>query len=336
MCWRPGYGEPHCSIVGNPPFFASGADTLPRLSVILPVKDGEAYLRQAVTSTLRALPRDAELVILDDGSTDRTPNILEEFSGRVVVHTNSAPQGLSRGLNRMLEATDSDFVARMDADDICLPWRFRRQLRLVRQADLTFTSIVFVDGRGLPRRPDLVGAIGPDTAALHLVLASCFSHPTMLARRSAIPLGGYRDLAAEDYDMWLRIAASGARIARDPLPGLLYRRHSTQVSSSDAWKQRRVEDLADERILDAYRNAVAALDLPGARSVPAPVLNFVMSLTPPADTESLEWLADLYASVGSRASAVKPTERLALSTRLGRMRSRLAHHDGADAMRAQT
>ena len=294
---------------------------MPRLSVILPVKNGEKFLRRAVSSTLRALPRDAELVVLDDGSTDSTPSILAEYGDRIVVHQNHGSRGLAQGLNYLLQVTDSEFVARMDADDVCLPWRFRRQLALTRIADLVFTAIVFVNGHGVPARPDLAGPIGPDAAVLHLVLASCFSHPTMLARRSSLPEEGYRELAAEDYDMWLRVAASGGRIVRDPLPGLLYRRHREQVSGSAAWKMRRSRELADPRAVAAYADVLTTLRLPS--DPPSGALHFAMSSRREDADGAEQWIAELHAVIRSRIPSLRKTNRPALDARLRRLHSRL-------------
>lgn len=285
------------------------------------MKDGERYIQAAISSTLRAMPRDAELVVLDDGSTDRTPAILDRWRNRIVVHRNSAPRGLAQGLNQLIEATDSEFIARMDADDVCLPWRFRRQLKYAESADLIFTAIVFTNSRGLPTRPDLVGTIGPAAAGLHLLLASCFSHPTMLARRAALPEDGYRPLAAEDYDMWLRVLSSGGRLARDPIPGLLYRRHSGQVSGSDVWSEQRIQELGDGRIMQSYRDALRAQGMDSG--APQSALRFAMAMTPPDTASGRAWISALHRSVEDQLPRLSGRERSALKTRLARLRARL-------------
>lgn len=296
---------------------------MPFLSVLMPVKNGERYLNDAVQSTLRALPTDANLVVLDDGSTDQTFDILASLAtDQLIVHRNSESQGIAPGLNRLLQLTDSEYVARMDADDITLPWRFRRQLKIASRVDLVFTSVVFMNERGRPTRPDLPGRMSAASAPLHLATASCFSHPTMLARRSAIPDTGYRALAAEDYDLWLRMIGEGRTIARDGVPGLLYRKHMNQSSASDDWWKRRENELADESLLDAYRAALGALGLPS--DAPASALRFAMSMVAPEGLEAQEWLLSLNDRIALKLPSLPTLDRLALGARLRSARSRIS------------
>lgn len=216
---------------------------MPELSVLLPARNAADTIAQAVASTLRAMPRDAELVVLDDGSTDGTADeatAAAERAGRaeqmrLIRHEGSG--GVSYALNRLLESTDSALVARMDADDRCLPWRFTRSLRALRAGDdLVFTQIIEMRGKRLSPQPPI--AIAPDIFGLHLLLTNPVSHPTMLARRECFTdLGGYRHVPAEDYDLWMRAALAGAKIRRLPLWGLLYRMHDTQITASGQWRQ---------------------------------------------------------------------------------------------------
>lgn len=299
---------------------------MPQLSVLMPVKNGERYLKRALRSTLRALPKDANLVVLDDGSTDRSSEILAAHAcSKLVVHRTEVSRGIAHGLNLLLGLTDSEFVGRMDADDVVLPWRFRRQLRLAQHADLVFTSLIFTDGLGRPLRPDLPGRMGAASAPLHLAAASCFSHPTVLARRASIPEGGYRPLAAEDYDLWLRFIADGRTIVRDPFAGLLYRRHAHQTSSSTEWLGRRENELAQGGLLDSYRSALDRLGLPA--DAPPSTLRFAMSMVPPQDAMDLAWLGELHERIGERARSLPAGERSALNARLRTLKNRVDSRD---------
>lgn len=224
---------------------------MPRLSVLLPVRNGGRFLGSALGSTLRALPRDAELVVCDDGSEDGTVAVLDKASAdpRLRVLRNDVGQGVAAALNRLLDESDSEFVARMDADDLCLPWRFLRFTEQMRKTELLFAPVLNVDARLRPTSPDLPGAISSSAVPLHLMLGNVLRHPTMLASRVAVEkLGGYRsDVAAEDYDLWLRALAAGLRIRRTALPVLLYREHPAQVTRAAAWnstsEQQRFEEL---------------------------------------------------------------------------------------------
>jgi hypothetical protein len=213
---------------------------MPRLSVLLPAHNAEATLPLAARSTLRDLPGDSELVVFDDGSTDRTAAVLEAISDpRLRVLSGHPPGGVAAALNRLLASTDSALVARMDADDVTLRGRFRRELRAIDAgADAVFTTVI--DWRPDRRMVKPAGPvpIGIEAFPYHLLLTNPVSHPTLLARRAALEgVGRYREVPAEDYDLWLRLANSAARMSRLPLPGLLYRIHPAQVTSSTAWRE---------------------------------------------------------------------------------------------------
>src|SRR5699024_5894599 len=105
----------------------------------------------AVRSTLRALPADAELVVGDDGSTDDTLARLDDIQDPRLRVTPGPGRGVAATLNALLSGVDSEFVARMDADDVVLPGRFARQLRALEDHDAVFTTVAEWRGSGLPR-----------------------------------------------------------------------------------------------------------------------------------------------------------------------------------------
>jgi len=233
---------------------------MPRLSVIMPAFNAESTIRAALQSTLRDMPRDSELVVLDDGSTDATAETAAATGdGRVRV-ISRPNRGVARTLNDLLDATDSELVARMDADDVVLPGRFRRQLRAMDDADAVFTTVVGW-GTGRPTLPRPAG-ISPEEFGLHLLLTNPVAHSTLLARRRAIAAAGaYRELPTEDYDLWLRMARGGARLRRTALPGLAYRTHAGQVTASAQWRR---SSWLDPELAEAY--AQLAEQLTGARA----------------------------------------------------------------------
>lgn len=216
---------------------------VPELTVLLPARNAAGTIGTAVRSTLRALPSDAQLFVLDDGSTDSTAEEALEagchrggLDPRLVVESRPASGGLPNALNWMLQHTDSTLVGRMDADDISLPWRFRSQLAAMgRGIDMVFSQVLPMKGK--LARFALPAGIPPEAFGLHLLLTNPVSHPTMLATRDALErAGGYRQVPAEDYDLWLRAAAGGARIRRLGVFGLAYRFHPGQITASTAWR----------------------------------------------------------------------------------------------------
>src|SRR5207237_10277673 len=102
----------------------------PRVSVLLPVWNGEAFLEQAMESILRQTLSSFELIVIDDGSTDRSAAIAEEFASRDPrMRVLRRPhEGLSAALNAGIAAARGEYVARMDADDISAPDRLRKQV----------------------------------------------------------------------------------------------------------------------------------------------------------------------------------------------------------------
>lgn len=238
---------------------------MPELTVVLPVLNGARYLAPAVTSTLRALPPDAELLVVDDGSTDATPEILERHRDRdrrIRVLRHERPGGVAAALNAGLAATDSRYLARMDADDVCLPTRFRRQLRSLRRLDFVFGSSVLIDDRGRVRGASSPLPVTPRAARYHLLIGNFFSHPTMACRRQALAdLGGYADTPVEDFELWLRAVAAGYRTGQSPLPAIAYRLHDRQITHS--WSVGAADPVLDRayaRLLPGHlRGDVAAL-----------------------------------------------------------------------------
>src|SRR5437867_9556704 len=104
---------------------------VPRVSVLMPVRDGERFVREAVESILGQTFQNFELLIVDDGSTDATPSILLEFTDPRLVRLRQDRAGLIAALNRGLDLARGEYIARMDADDIALPRRLERQVKFL-------------------------------------------------------------------------------------------------------------------------------------------------------------------------------------------------------------
>jgi glycosyltransferase involved in cell wall biosynthesis len=198
------------------------------------VCNGEAYLAEAIRSVLGQTFRDLELIIVNDGSTDATSNILQRFHGedrRVRVY-DQAHAGLVVALNRGLSLAAGDYIARMDADDISAPERFAAQVEYLDRHPAVGICGTWVEtfGHGdheIVRYPCSDGAIRSG-----LLFQSSFAHPSVMFRRHVLQRHrlGYDAQArhAEDYDLWVR-AASYTHFANIPAPLLRYRVHSEQV-----------------------------------------------------------------------------------------------------------
>jgi glycosyltransferase involved in cell wall biosynthesis len=209
----------------------------PRLTVLLPVYDAEAFVAEAVESILAQSFRDFELLAIDDGSRDGSAALLDAFARRDprvrVVRRPHA--GLVATLNAGLALARGELIARMDADDVALPRRFERQVeRLDRDPGLVCIGGAFevIDSKG--RRIDVVHRPCHSEPILEALLAgvSAVCHATaMYRRRAVIAVGCYDDSArlAEDYDLWLRLAEAG-RLENLPEPVLRVRHHDRSES----------------------------------------------------------------------------------------------------------
>jgi glycosyltransferase involved in cell wall biosynthesis len=184
---------------------------MPIISVLMPVHNGALYIREAVTSVLSQTFGDFEFIIVDDGSTDETPVILKEYNdSRVRVMRLERKSGICRALNAGLAVVKGDFVARMDADDVCMKNRLSSQLKFMRkhpEVGLCGGDVVrFGTGcastvQRTMKRYDQIRAFA--------LFDNPFIHATVMLRRAVINEYSIRYdeefVNAEDYELWTRI-----------------------------------------------------------------------------------------------------------------------------------
>ena len=202
---------------------------MPAVSVVMPVRNGERFLAEAVESILRQTLTDLELIVVDDGSTDTTPELLAAAARgdqRLRVEVRS-PEGLTAALNAGCALAAAPLVARMDADDVALPDRLERQAACLAahpEVALLGGGIILVDesGREVDREPG--------RAELDFMERNELTHATVVMRTDAFrELGGYRLDQSEDYDLWLRFEERfGVAALADPV--IRYRLHPGQFS----------------------------------------------------------------------------------------------------------
>ena len=216
----------------------------PRVSVLVPVRDAAATVGDALASVLGQTLADLEVVVVDDGSTDATPAILAAAAADPRVRVLSRPaRGIVAALDDGLEACRAPLVARMDADDVCLPGRLAAQVDLLdARPDLTAVACLVrcfpEDGLTDGMRAYeawLNGLVEPEAIGREMYVESPLPHPAVVIRRAALEaMGGWRDGPfPEDYDLWLRLDATGARFAKVPRVLLLWRDGGRRLSRTD-------------------------------------------------------------------------------------------------------
>lgn len=215
----------------------------PDVSVLMPVRNGARYLGQAIASVVGCREPRLELVIVDDGSTDATGEIIERerrADPRIVALRQPA-SGIAVALENARRQARAPLLARLDGDDIAYPKRFQRQVeQFWSDPDLLLlgSAVDKIDEAGR-----VVGSIRhpcePSDVQRELCRRNVFVHSSVMLRYSAVrQAGGYRPyfLAAEDYDLWLRIAEHG-RVANLPERLGAYRVHAVSTTVLHAFRQ---------------------------------------------------------------------------------------------------
>jgi len=208
----------------------------PRVSVVMAVYNAERYLNDAIRSILGQTYDDFEFIIIDDGSTDRSPAMLKSFAEgdrRLNVHR-QPNSGLIASLNKACGLAQGAYVARMDADDISLPRRFEKQVQYLdahKEIGVLGTWIQDIGADGQPG-PIWPLPTNPTTIRWFFMFGNCLAHPSVMMRRELIQRLAYRAEAVhvEDYDLWIR-ASSVTGVANIPEVLLKYRVLSRSVSS---------------------------------------------------------------------------------------------------------
>ncbi|GAB4376937.1 MAG: hypothetical protein Kow00121_25050 [Elainellaceae cyanobacterium] len=216
----------------------------PTVSVAMAVYNNAAFLPDAVESILSQSFADFEFLIIDDGSTDRSLLILQEYASKDsrIRLSSRENRGIPKTRNELLAQAQGEFIAVMDADDVAMPDRFLKQVDFLRQ----HPEVVCVGGSldWIDKKGKLLGHCPmpeSDVEIQNLLIGgiSMLHHPTTMIRRSALlAVGGYNEnmVASSDLDLWLRLGEVG-KLANLPHPVLQYRLHSRSITQAKQQQQ---------------------------------------------------------------------------------------------------
>lgn len=209
---------------------------MPKISVVMSVYNGEKYLREAVESVLNQSFKDFEFIIINDGSSDKSLEILKEFQQKDerIKLVSRENKGLIYSLNEGVKMAQGEYIARMDVDDVSVPNRLEKQLKYAQDNDLAMcgTWAEGIDSLGnkvknMDYPPTNISYIRKD-----IFLHNPFIHPSVMFRKDIFEkVGGYKDFYKyiEDYELWTRIVFK-YKTGNIPEVLLKYRLHEDQIT----------------------------------------------------------------------------------------------------------
>jgi len=210
----------------------------PLVSVVMPTYNGERFLRPAIESILNQTFRDFELIVIDDASTDSTPNILREFEDdRIVVLRNERNLGIAGATNRGLNAARGHYIALQDHDDISLPHRFQTEVDFLnthQDVAVVGSAATLIDDDGIAYASFPLPCDEIDIKWRLLFVGDAFHYTSVMVRRSVmLEIRGYSEDAAfrfsEAYEPFSRIAMRHRVINLSEIL-VLWRRHRGAAS----------------------------------------------------------------------------------------------------------
>ena len=212
----------------------------PTISVVMPVYNGGKYLKEAIDSILNQTYADFELLLINDGSSDDSEYVILSFTDpRIIYIKNNQNIGLINTLNKGLDLSKGDFIARMDQDDIADITRFEKQLEVFRK-----NSDIGVCGSWLTRfsyncENRLIKVPqNNEIIKIGLLVNNQFAHSTVMLRKSVIGEMRYdvNSKSAEDYEFWTRLSRI-TKLYNIQEPLLQYRVHDANISVVDSVQQ---------------------------------------------------------------------------------------------------
>lgn len=218
----------------------NGKDSSPLVSFIIPSFNSAGYLKYCIDSCIEQTYQNIEIIIIDDGSTDTTSDIIDLYksNSNLTCVRNNTNKGLIYSLNRGICLAKGELLARMDADDICLSTRIYEQVNFLNNnpdISVVGSDILMIDkyGKiiGRPRR----FLAGFDEIEWSVINSCPLYHPTALFRKKILngeQIYHTEECFAEDLGLWARLILNQKKIAIINKPLVFYRKHSSSLSNT--------------------------------------------------------------------------------------------------------
>lgn len=278
----------------------------PEVSILMPVFNGDKYIKESIISIIEQSYDNFEFIIIDDGSTDNTYPIIEQYAkkdSRIRFFRNNKNIGLSASLNLGLKLACTSLIARMDADDVAHPQRLSRQYEFMKtHPEISVCGCALQ----LYESPEIVWH--PPRAHQEIVTKMLFEssifHPTVLFRKEIVfkQHGGYAPefYSAQDYDLWQRLSESpNVRFANLPEVLLLYRNHPHVDRSTYKIKQQQLANLVRFRQLKRLKLDPNEHELACHKAISCPKL----TLLTPSDLKGCRSWIDRIESANNKYKA---------------------------------
>ena len=226
-----------------------------KISVLMPVYNSQDYIDESIESILNQTFGDFEFIIINDGSTDNTADIIRRYKdARIRFIDNKQNRGLIAVLNQGLDLCNGEYIARMDSDDISLPTRFEKQIAYMdANPDVGILGTAgqnFGANNDVNYSPDIVDAI-------ELLKNVGFYHPSVMMRKSVLDKYNLRYdpnyYLVEDYELWTR-ALHVTKLRNLPDVLIKYRVHSSSVSNANSVLQENNKGIVRQKLLDFITN----------------------------------------------------------------------------------
>ncbi|HWP00781.1 MAG TPA: glycosyltransferase [Methylococcus sp.] len=283
-------------------------DRRARVTVLMPVFNGEKYVATAIQSILRQTFRDFVLLVIDDGSSDSSVAIVQSFGDcRIRLVRNRENIGIVETLNRGLDLVETELVARMDCDDVALPERIEKQVAFLEQnADVgmcgTAYELFHESFRQTIRPP-----CGHEEIVYGLLEDNVFLHSSVMIRMSVLNAWGLRYDGryrhAEDYELWTRLSRY-TRLGNLPEVLVRYRSHPENISNTNKAEQIATRDKVRLEHLKSFGLALDAAH----KALHIDLLSFSFRGSAFQLSEARKWLETLACAISARCKI--PIRRL--------------------------